>query len=62
MWIYKPTPHTPSWRSSQFVKKRDNFTLPFTEYLRLFKVYKVKTVFSFKQLERSVSQIKRACF
>jgi hypothetical protein len=28
MWIYNyPLPHTPAWRSAQFVKHRDNFTL-----------------------------------
>jgi hypothetical protein len=26
MWIYTPTPNTPSWRSAYLVKHRDNFT------------------------------------
>jgi hypothetical protein len=26
MWIYTATPHTPSWRSAQLVKHRDNFS------------------------------------
>jgi hypothetical protein len=25
LWIYTSTPHTPSWRSAQLVKHRDNF-------------------------------------
>jgi hypothetical protein len=28
MWIYTFTPHTPSWRSAQLVKHRENFILP----------------------------------
>jgi hypothetical protein len=26
MWIYTSTPHTPSWRSAQLVKHRENVT------------------------------------
>jgi hypothetical protein len=30
MWIYTSTPHTPSWRSAQLFKHRNNFTFTFT--------------------------------
>jgi hypothetical protein len=36
MWIYTSTPHTPSWRSAQLVKGRDNFSfLPLSHGMRL---------------------------
>jgi hypothetical protein len=45
-WIYRSTPHTPSWCNALLVKHRDNFALPllhFKQSIRM--IYKQKEAF-----------------
>jgi hypothetical protein len=39
IWIYTPTPHTPSWRSVSLVKHRNNFTFTFYYMIIKFPFY-----------------------